>query len=137
VRKAEFAFPGELRDRLVAAVLAGDKTATSTLLVEFELDGEAIASPGDRMTVVDSNDKPVAVTEITGVEVIRMGDADLQLALDEGEGFESVLDWRDAHERFWSSYADELRERLGDPGWTLDQDTPIVVERFKLVERLT
>lgn len=34
--KAEFAFPGPLRDRLVAAVLDGSKTATTGLVAEYE-----------------------------------------------------------------------------------------------------
>jgi uncharacterized protein YhfF len=32
----EFGFPGELRDRLIAAILSGRKTATGCLLLEFE-----------------------------------------------------------------------------------------------------
>jgi len=34
---AEFAFPGPVRDRLVAAVLAGRKTTTSGLIAEYSL----------------------------------------------------------------------------------------------------
>ncbi|MDR3081890.1 MAG: RNA-binding protein, partial [Streptomyces sp.] len=34
--RAEFAFPGLLRDRLVAAILCGAKTSTTGLLAEYE-----------------------------------------------------------------------------------------------------
>lgn len=37
---AGFGFPGPLRDALMSAILAGKKTATSSLLVEYERDGE-------------------------------------------------------------------------------------------------
>jgi uncharacterized protein YhfF len=33
---AQFGFPGEMRDRLVRAILDGAKTATASLLVEYE-----------------------------------------------------------------------------------------------------
>ena len=60
--------------------------------------------------------------EITEARVIPAGEIDVQFARDEGEGFESVDDWREAHERFF--------ER------PLPPETPIVAVRFRLVERL-
>ena len=74
--------------------------------------------------------------EITEVRVLRIADADLQFARDEGEGFESVADWREAHDRFWRSYADEIRDYLGDPSWDVEDDTLFVAERFRLVDLL-
>jgi uncharacterized protein YhfF len=38
----EFAFPGPLRDQLVAAILAGDKTTTSGLIADYELAGDPL-----------------------------------------------------------------------------------------------
>jgi uncharacterized protein YhfF len=74
----------------------------------------------------------VALVEAVAVDVIRLGDADLQLALDEAEGFTSVAQWRVAHERFW---ADHVRPTLRDPAaLRLDDDTRVVIERFRLVE---
>jgi uncharacterized protein YhfF len=43
---AEFAFPGELRDRLVAAVLRSEKTAMSSLRAECEEDRRDMDSTG-------------------------------------------------------------------------------------------
>ena len=40
--KAEFAFPGPLRDRLVAAVLAGEKTTTTGTVADYEHEGEPL-----------------------------------------------------------------------------------------------
>jgi uncharacterized protein YhfF len=39
---AEFGFPGPLRDKLVEAVLSGEKTATTGLLAAYEYEGEAV-----------------------------------------------------------------------------------------------
>jgi uncharacterized protein YhfF len=137
VRKAEFGFAGTpLREQLVAAVLRGDKTATAGLLVDYERDGEPLPKAGERYAVVDNEGRDVAVIEITDVNVCRIGDTDEQFARDEGEGFESVAAWREAHDRYWRSYADEIRAYLGDPDWDVSDDTLYVAERFRLVELL-
>ncbi|MEU4782117.1 ASCH domain-containing protein [Micromonospora sp. NPDC023633] len=128
---AEFAFPGPLRDSLVAAILSGAKTSTSSLVLGYEHAGEAMPEVGQRSAVVDSAGRRVAVIEVTDVRVVRLGDVDLRHALDEGEGYESVAQWRAGHERFWHSA--EVRAELGDPGFTVDDDTPVLVERFRLV----
>jgi uncharacterized protein YhfF len=132
-RVAEFGFPGELRDRLVEAILRGEKTATTGLLIEWELDGEPVPHAGERLLVVDSSPAPVAVIEIEDVRVVRLADVDIATARAEGEGFVSVREWRVAHEAFWNGYADELRSRLADASWRVTDDTPVVVERFRLV----
>lgn len=132
--KAEFAFPGPLRDQLVAAILAGTKTTTTGTLREYEVEGEQLPRPGQRSVVVDSADRPVGVIETVDVRVIRVRDVDLRHAVDEGEGFETVADWRRVHEEFWHS--DQMREAIGDPHFTIDDDTPVVAQRFRLVERL-
>lgn len=133
---AEFAFPGPLRDRLVGLILAGVKSTTTGLLCEYELDGLGIARPGDRQAVVDSEGRRIAVIEILDARVSRLGDVDERHALDEGEGDRDVADWRTGHEGFWRSYLPELRDRLGDPAFDIDDDTPVVLERFRLVERV-
>lgn len=128
---AEFAFPGPLRDRLVAAILSGAKTSTSALLAGYAQDDEPLPEVGRLSAVLDSAGRRVAVIEVTEVRVVRLGDVDLQHALDEGEGYESVGQWRSGHEEFWHSA--EVRGEMGDPDFTVDDDTLIVAERFRLV----
>jgi uncharacterized protein YhfF len=110
-------------------VRRGGKTASSSLLAEWEADREPLPAAGDRLAVVDSGESPVAVIELLAVDVIRLGDADINLARDEGEGFESVAEWRESHERFWKT---EVIPDLSD-NLTLSDDTEVVVERFRLV----
>lgn len=76
----------------------------------------------------------MAVIETTEVRIVPAGDVDEQFARDEGEGFESVADWRAAHERFWGPTPE--REAAGEPPWEIDDSTLVVCERFRLVERL-
>jgi uncharacterized protein YhfF len=127
----ELGSPGPLRDRLVAAVLAGEKVATSSLLVQYDAEAEPLPEPGERRVVVDSSGAPVGVVELLDVRVIRLGDADLQLAVDEGEGFNSVAEWRTAHDEFWNTAV--LPDLRTPEGWSLDDDTEIVVESFRLI----
>ncbi|HEY6836248.1 MAG TPA: ASCH domain-containing protein [Gaiellaceae bacterium] len=107
----------ELRRQLVDAVLRGEKTATAGLAED-----EEPVEAGDRFTLHDFDDEPVAVVEVTEARVIPAGEIDVQFARDEGEGFESVDDWREAHERFF--------------GRPIPDDLRISAIRFRLVERL-
>ena len=99
-------------------MLRGEKTATAGL-AELE---EEPAAAGDRCLLLGFDDEPVGIVELTEVRVVPAGEIDLRFARDEGEGFESVEDWRVAHERFFEQ--------------PIDADTPIVAIRFRLVERL-
>ncbi|MFE9908939.1 ASCH domain-containing protein [Streptomyces clavifer] len=128
------AFPGPLRDRLVAAVLSGEKVSTSGLLVEYETEKEELPPVGERSALIDSEGRETAVLEVTEVRVLPLGAVDLQHVLDEGEGYASVAQWRAGHEAFWQG--EEMREALGDPSFTVDDDTMVVAERFRVVERL-
>ncbi len=127
----EFAFPGPLRDQLIAAILDGTKTTTTGLVDDYERDGEPVPRPGDREAVIDSAGEPVALIEIVKVRVVRVGDVDLAHALGEGEGYASVADWRAGHEAYWHS--DAMREYVGDPAFTVDDDTPAVALEFRPV----
>jgi uncharacterized protein YhfF len=130
----QFAFPGPLRDKLVAAVLDGTKTTTTGLLQDYERDGEPLEIAGTRAAVVDSAGHRVAVIEVTEVRVTRLGDVDLDHALNEGEGYDSVAAWRAGHETYW--HGPDYRGWFGNPNYVVNDDTPAVLERFRLVERL-
>ncbi len=129
--RAEFAFPGPLRDQLVAAILAGTKTSTSGLVLAYERENEPLPRVGQLSAVVDSEDRRVAAIELTEVRVVRLADVDMQHALAEGEGDESVAQWRVGHESFWHSA--EVRAELGDPTFIVNDDTLVLTQRFRLV----
>jgi uncharacterized protein YhfF len=84
--------------------------------------------------VVDSTNHAVALIETTRVEIVRLASVDFSHVVDEGEGFGSLSEWRVGHERFWHS--DEMRRALGEPTFTVDDETLVVLERFRVVERL-
>jgi uncharacterized protein YhfF len=49
----ELGAPGPLRDRLVAAVLAGEKVATSSLRLQYDDEGEPLPTAGERRVLVE------------------------------------------------------------------------------------
>ena len=56
----EFAFPGPLRDRSVAAILSDAKTATTGLVLEYERENEPLPEVSQLLAVVDSADRRIA-----------------------------------------------------------------------------
>lgn len=126
----EFMFPGAGRDRIVAQIRAGRKTATSSLVREYDVAADPLPAVGDRGVVIDSAGEPVCVIETTAVEVMALRDVSLAHALAEGEGYASVAEWRDGHVPFWTS--DAMRDELGED-FVVDDDTRVVLERFAVV----
>ncbi|WP_415948812.1 ASCH domain-containing protein [Streptomyces sp. KLOTTS4A1] len=126
----ELAFPGPLRDQLVAAVLDGAKTSTTGLFDP----AEELPAVGQRAALIDSDLRVVAVVETTGIRVLPIAEVDLRHAIDEGEGHTTLAAWRAAHEEFWHS--PEVRAELGDPDFHVTDETLVVAERFRVVERI-
>ncbi len=113
----------ELRRKLVAAVLRGDKIATASLREEYvPHTDEPLPELGESFLLLGYDDEALGVVKTTELQVVRAADVNLQFARDEGEGFETVAQWRSAHERAWSD-----RE--------ITDDTLIVCEWFTLIER--
>ncbi|MEU8639960.1 ASCH domain-containing protein [Amycolatopsis sp. NPDC048633] len=131
MKHAEFAFPGPLRDKLVAAILRGEKTSTTGLVVEYEKYGEELPVVGERELMIDSAGEGLAILETTEVRVIPLSEVDLQHAIDEGEGFTSVAEWRAGHTDYWQGA--EMRAALEDPKFTVDDTTQVVATRFVIV----
>lgn len=130
---AEFGFPGPLRDRLVAAILSGAKTSTSSLVAGYRREGAPLPRAGELSAVVDSAGRRVAVIETTEVRVVRLADVDLRHVLDEGEGEASVAQWRAGHGEFW--HGPQARAEMGDPDFTVTDDTLVVAQRFRVLRR--
>ena len=126
--KDEFAFPGPERDRLVEAILDGRKTATTSLMEEFIHDHEPLPSSGRRTILVNSDNQPVAVLRYTSLSVTLLGLITLQHVLNEGEGYKSLTEWREAHESFWT--AANMRQALDVPNFIVDDQTLVVLATF-------
>jgi uncharacterized protein YhfF/GNAT superfamily N-acetyltransferase len=121
-----------LRDKLTALAFGGGKVVTSDLLANYEIEGEPVEQPGDISILLDSDERPVAMIEDVRSIVIRLADMTDDDAIDEGEGYADAAAFRVSHEDHWNAFIDEVRDGLGDPTFTITDDTPIVVERFRI-----
>jgi uncharacterized protein YhfF len=125
-----------LRDELTALALAGTKTTTASLAREYEADGSSLPRAGQRDFLINSEEELVALVETLDVRIVRLADVDDRHAIDEGEGYASAAEFRASHELYWNTYIEKLRLQLGDPDFVLNDDTLVVLERFRIVERL-
>src|SRR5579875_1729885 len=134
-RTASFGYEGDggLGDRLLAAVLRGEKTATSSLAVEY-LSGDPLPRVGERLELVDHDGRRYGTVETTRVAIIPLDQVGDDVAHDEGEGSGDAAAWRLAHEAFWNETAEMIRAEAGDPAWSLRTAEPVVVQWFRLSE---
>jgi uncharacterized protein YhfF/N-acetylglutamate synthase-like GNAT family acetyltransferase len=130
-----FGSPGSQREQLTRLALAGIKTATTGLLAGYAIDGSTVPRVGERQVIVDSGGRSVAVAETTSATVMRLAEVDDAHAVDEGE-YADAAEYRVAHERWWAGMLDDIRDALGDPSFAVTGDTPVVAERFRVVEVL-
>ena len=131
-----FADPGPVRDELTAAVLRGDKVATTSLAVDYVIDGTPLPTVGGRSVVYGSDRRAVAIIETTAWRLWTVGLVDDAFAVAEGEGFADARAWRIAHEASWVTYLDAYRAALHDPDFAVTTSTVVVCEWFRLIERL-
>jgi len=125
MRTLGFAEPGELRDELTALVLARQKTATAGVWrVDYEPDQEEIESVGEHLVVLDSLEQPTAIIEITRVQSHPFIEVPWELARDEGEGWDSIEDFRSGHRRYYEA-----------TGVTLADTDLMICVWFKVVEQ--
>lgn len=92
------------------------------------VDDEPLPVVGERGVVVDLSGRPVCITEVTEVRVIPLGAGDVAHAIDEGEGYQTVSDWRVGHEELWHS--PHFRAAMRDPTFTFSDSTEAVLVRF-------
>lgn len=129
--RGEFAFPGPLRDALVAAILSGAKTSTTSLEAEYPDDEDPRDLLGTLEAVVDSHGTVVCVIRTTEVRVCRLAEVDDAHAIAEGEGYADAGEWRAGHEQFWRS-----PEFVADTGIAhIDDDTLVVCQKFGVDKR--
>lgn len=116
----------EMADELGELVQNGTKTATCSLLWEFEYDSDPLPRVGDLSIILDGDDSPLCIIETVEVEVRAMNAVDEKFAYDEGEGDRSLAYWREAHWLFFSKICNLMKRKAS-------KDMPLVCERFRVV----
>ncbi|MCA5894792.1 ASCH domain-containing protein [Isoptericola sp. NEAU-Y5] len=116
----------ELADGLLALVLDGTKTATASLVVEYEEANEPAPAKGDLSIVLDGAGDPRLLIRTTRVDTVPFDEVTEEHAYLEGEDDRTLASWRTEHERYW-------RRALGGLGREFDPSMAVVCERFKVL----
>ncbi len=116
----------DMADDLGNLVRSGIKTATCSLLWEYEFDGEALPEPGEISIILDGNGQPLCLIETTEIKIRPYDQVDPQFAYEEGEGDRSLAYWRKAHWHFFTRACARI-------GRTPANAMPLVCERFRVI----
>jgi hypothetical protein len=82
LRSVEFGTPGPMRIRLNNLIINGNKRATGGLLKEDYMDeGEEIEFVGERLAILDNDEKQIGIMKVTRVEVLEFKDVPTEFAL--------------------------------------------------------
>lgn len=112
-------------DELLALVLDGTKTATSSSLWDLEATGEAIPEVGWLNIILDGRGNPQALLETVSVDTVPFNEVTAEHASAEGEGDRSLEQWRAVHERYWREFSADSRG--------FSPEMPVVCERLRLL----
>jgi uncharacterized protein YhfF len=116
----------KLADELAELVRTGIKTATSSLLWEFEHDQEPMPKAGDFAVVTDWEGEPRCIIEIKEVELKSFSEVDEQFAYDYGEGERTLAWWKEDMFQYYSKICKQI-------GKTPSENMPLVCERFRVL----
>ena len=116
----------EMANELGRLVRDGIKTATCSLLWEYESGNEPITLVGDISIITSWDGSPLCIIETTEVTIQRFNEVDEKFAHDEGEGDRSLDYWRETHWRFFSKLCASI-------GRQAIESMPLVCERFRVI----
>jgi uncharacterized protein YhfF len=118
----------QMANELGRLVQEGVKTATCSLLWEYEADGERLPAVGNLSIILDGEGQPLCITEIVEVTIRPYDEVDDHFAYDEGEGNRTLAYWRHAHWEFFSRVCSQI-------GREISPSMPLVCERFRTIYR--
>lgn len=113
-------------DELLALVLAGKKTATSSAKELYERENEPIPAAGEYSILLDSKEKPKAVIRTTKTQEYPFDEVSAEIAYLEGEGDQSLAYWREVHETFF-------KEEYQEAGLVFHKKIPCLCEIFEVI----
>jgi len=113
-----------LTDELLAFILTGKKTATTTLVREMELEGSPEPQLGEYCIKLDGLEKPQAIIQTLSVRRVRFREVGKEHAHCEGE--QTLESYRRDH-------VEHYRRRGEALGFTFSENMEVLLERFKFV----
>ncbi len=85
---------------------------------------EELETEGDLLALVDDDSQHISTVTVVRVETMPFIEVPWSFAQAEGEGDESLEEWRDGHRRFWT-----------EAGEAVDDHTPVVLIWFEIVTK--
>lgn len=113
---------------LLDLVLKGQKRATASSVLGYQIEGEEIPQEGNLSVITDWEGNPRCVVRTTRVQIIPYKDITFDIAKLEGED-DSLESWRKNHREFFIEEGKEL-------GYQFSEDMEVIFEEFEVVERL-
>ena len=118
---------GDDADRLAELVKKGIKTATSSLLCFYELEGEELPGTSQYNIILDSQNQAVCIIRTKKVYVTTFDKISENHAYKEGEGDRSLEYWKSVHRDFFT-------KELKTIGKHFSTDLEIVCEEFEVMK---
>jgi len=115
----------ELANELLKLVLSGQKTATTSILIAYEIEGEPMPQVGNYSIVTDWDGTPHCVIQTTAITIMPFNEMTYVICKREGED-ECLETWVESHRRAFEYEGQEL-------GFQFTKDMPILFEDFKVV----
>lgn len=120
-----FELTEKLANELLELVLTGQKRATCSSLLAYEVEGSRIPQVGDYSIITDWEGTPRCVIETTAVTILNYKEITFDICSREGED-DCLEAWKRGHEKFFTEDGKAL-------GYEFSQDMPVVFEDFKVV----
>ena len=111
---------------LASLVLQGKKTATASLAAVNEMMPEIAPIANGFSVVTDFNGNPLFIIQTAEIRHLPFDEVDAQFAFDEGEGNQTLENWRKGHWKYFTKEAKEL-------GIEFNEKSLICCERFRLL----
>jgi uncharacterized protein YhfF len=120
-----FELTEKLANELLRLVLIGQKRATSSSLLGYEIDGDRVPQVNDLSIVTDWGGEPYCVIKTTNVRVLPYREITFDIAKLEGED-DTLESWQRGHTAFFKAEGAEL-------GYEFTEDMPVIFEEFEVV----
>lgn len=113
---------------LLDLVLKGQKKATASSVLGYQIEGEEIPKEGNLSVITDWDGNPRCVIKTTRVRIIPYKDITFDIAKLEGED-DTLESWRKNHEKFFTEEGKDL-------GYKFSEEMEVIFEEFEVIERL-
>ncbi|ASN07232.1 ASCH domain-containing protein [Virgibacillus necropolis] len=121
-----FGSDADMAKELAELVRTGEKTATCSLHMWYEIEQEVLPFKGEINIITDWDGEAEAVTETIDVQILPFNEVSTEFAAKEGEGDKSYDYWRRVHVEFFTNELKELKKEF-------DENMLVVCEEFRVV----